>query len=971
MTLRILTCLALMTATIATTPVAADQGPIPAGRFIPVTDLLHLSGQNGRAGLFGQYLAAETSTFARGLPDPVATGLPYGTWNGVLQAPVILGAAADLDGDGSDEAVVLTNTAGAQAPPAPIATLSVLWNPAEDPTDASQAYRFPTTSRQGPNTMMQGLCVADLPGHPGAIVAAASDGWGTFSVAALSVGGRDAASMTVRTIFTADQDSLGIYATNTFDCVDFDGDGTDEIAIGIAGNDGATLYVYRYDQQKGAPVRDQSVPLPTPIDLIGQGSSAVVRIDPLSDREVLLIGGMETNTSTDITLYAYAADTTGAIGSKKIATFGPSVGEPMPIQLVLAPGDVNLDGMDDVAALAVAGDGTRQMIHVLRNLGDGAFAKDVGVATFDVQISAPAPIGLVMGLTDGDTTGTGDQGETLTRFIAASYVIGGSMTQPNGAIFYAEIAADNDGGFDATSTGQAVGFPVINATALIGGDYSGKSLTVGAPNVDVSEMVRPFAIVNQLPFDADLLPEGTTHQISMDVGQSQTLSSNVTIGAASSFSDGFSAGIGLPLLNTLKGKVTDTYGTDFKNVQGSVQTVSTDLSVTSSLYDLIYTSISTHKAYEYPILQGGDTVGTFLVVMPTSIETGILTGAQPGLGYDPRHQTGSLLSYRRGLSNPPPDYPSDDPTRRFPFGIGYLSVGGTNMASDKISMSDSTKTETSVRSTYGVNASAQIGGFIDLSPIKIGLTFDLDSKYSTTNGSSYGVTLSNAQSFGLTYTIPNPSAFDTALVQPYAYWSTEGDYFVVDYSVALQELGTTARNAGGTFYYLYAADSNLSARPEFAYYSNAVNYRVDGSGDTIANATFWNMADNSMSQAQITLYQDAIDDDHKIGSGPSGPVAPADAQTASVPWAAPKAGSTLLAKALYAYDGGRTTAAYAFACYPFTPMNVSARSFGGGTSCPSTPRDLDCSIAPTAPDFETVFAQCAAQACECLSGVGR
>lgn len=341
------------------------------------------------------------------------------------------------------------------------------------------------------------------------------------------------------------------------------------------------------------------------------------------------------------------------------------------------------------------------------------------------------------------------------------------------------------------------------------GDFSGNSVRVGPPQHFTCEQVNGvLAIVNAPPAEANVNFDGTAALTFTNQKERQT-SLNVSVTKDWGWSDDTGVNLGLGALGHLNASLTRTYGKGFSKTKDHMTTLTTSLKTTLWEDDVVILSVTDYEVWEYPLFDdaSGDAKGHLLIVFPDpgGIRTLPLAGTSEYMDYFPDHQLGTALSY--------PELPPADVARA--IATNYTLDVGAVQETVSYSWSNSTTTSQQTTSRIGLvtHESASFSpSFNFLGGVSIGLNASFTGNYDKSAMSTHSITYTDQTSIQIMYQALQDRTAEY-LVSPYVYWSSEGGFLVVDYTVAAKDTGywqTTWGKPSANLNHLYANDPNIT-----------------------------------------------------------------------------------------------------------------------------------------------------------------
>ena len=334
---------------------------------------------------------------------------------------------------------------------------------------------------------------------------------------------------------------------------------------------------------------------------------------------------------------------------------------------------------------------------------------------------------------------------------------------------------------------------VPRAFNLALGDFTGESIRVGPPTYRVQEkMASPEVFLNLPPMHRDIVynPDtGENVEILIDNGATATHDAGNTVTTSSkaeskrdwSLSMGLETGVG-GAGSKVTASLDNTYGENFSNSMGAINTVKFQDTTTAQYYDQVIYNSTSYGIWEYPVYgaQGDSAEGpqTISVVFPLVKNTNQPATQQGRLCdenfYAPSHQTYNVWSYD------PPGSELDFEDYKLLID-SKLTSGGTDFV---VSMSAVTETQRSSSFHNQISAGLEYSYENSLEIPLIGKAWDFSFRayakgsYGFEEISTLGTTFTQESSVEVDFPgNPDPSNYS---IEAYLYWAKAG-YLVVDY----------------------------------------------------------------------------------------------------------------------------------------------------------------------------------------------
>jgi len=323
--------------------------------------------------------------------------------------------------------------------------------------------------------------------------------------------------------------------------------------------------------------------------------------------------------------------------------------------------------------------------------------------------------------------------------------------------------------------------------ALSIGDYSGKSLRVGKPIPGLIESVNSIvAIINILPLQQERLDDGCSVSVNFEKSKTDSTSLGLQTSRSYTSSDQLGLNIGLGSLLNLTSSINNTYGKDFSKSTEKFKSITTGISVTASNDDFVILNINTYNTWEYPVFDQNGKQGHILVIFPQSSGKLAPRGAREfDSFYRPQHLLQQVLSYPVAA---PADFDPND---------GSFCNVNASFADENITISANWNETTSnnIQKSYSQTLNISKGGTFTpdfLDGFNIGLNFNFEDSYTKTQASTEMIQFTESTVINMNYNSKG-TPVDAKMnyhVTPYVYWSTEGKYLKVDYSINIPRSST-------------------------------------------------------------------------------------------------------------------------------------------------------------------------------------
>jgi hypothetical protein len=614
---------------------------------------------------------------------------------------------------------------------------------------------------------------------------------------------------------------------------DFDSDGDWEVAVAYEQADGAQVAVMLAvaDITAGAP---PTFSVSAPI-LVGHLAPVSITLDDqiLDDgvvENISLAAGAFLATSTDEAVavawynesYQPACVVASFAGGVPVIQGSPWVDSAWASVrgVSLAAGDLNLDGVDELALAQIGWNGGLPYVglHVLTVGADYS----VSAAASGLRQSPYNHVAIQVGLLA--TPGTAQQ--------PAIFVLGGSCDYA-AAILDVMAVPCTPGTFalatewtvDNLSMDWAFNGPPGDLSLLLP-DLGGNSVRVGPPQQFTFDQIgQILAIFNAPPAQAGVNFSQSGAVLTDTTTDVQDSHFTLNVHHTHTLSDEFSDNTGLSMLGLqINQSITNTYGENFSKTDDSGKVTTFSLMKTASVDDLLRVTYMPYTAWEYPVYappssgaSGTTVVGYLLLLWPdlTQFATIELAGSGPLIGYAPDHQLGNVLSYP---ASAPAAWNTANQVNQNLISL-EIDTSVTTLTYDSTQTQSQTNTvqkdigisinnsfslsfnlqyladlaEVALAATAAIGDAADDdggggdGGGGDDGGMEIGISFNSASHYTKSTTSTHQVGFTGSSAIVITYQ-PLTDAGQTYTVTPYIYFTADpAQIMVVDYSVTVPE----------------------------------------------------------------------------------------------------------------------------------------------------------------------------------------
>lgn len=327
-----------------------------------------------------------------------------------------------------------------------------------------------------------------------------------------------------------------------------------------------------------------------------------------------------------------------------------------------------------------------------------------------------------------------------------------------------------------------------NAIFAVPSDVTGQSVFLGPPSFTQREgKGQLLAIVSAPPFENSPDVSVQAPSLSFSQGQTDMQGYNVSSNKMWMFSNDIGGSIGIGSVS-LGQQVNRAYGHGFDKVDDSSTTTTVQTASIISSNDMLVTYAVSYDVWEYPVYRKArqnTPDGTMAVIFPqsaSSIQT-ILLGSDASIGYKPRSQVGTLMSYANVSEG---EFPTDGLLFvRMAFTVSDDS-GGTLVTYDHSKMdSDNTmKTYTVHNSTTDSAHFSLSTTLFDYVPVNFGLNLGSNTTYSDNDVQTTSISITDT----LSITVTSGAVKDVGYayeITPYIYQHKTMGCLVVTYQVNL------------------------------------------------------------------------------------------------------------------------------------------------------------------------------------------
>ena len=468
------------------------------------------------------------------------------------------------------------------------------------------------------------------------------------------------------------------------------------------------------------------------------------------------------------------------------------------MSIAIASGDMNLDGVDEVlvSMTACLTDSKKHQHHgsalllLLKTGNECALTPACRGAVSGPNLTYPAAWGALVGLGNIGDDGTPAAVVTAVGYASTDAEMSGDTSAWAAIVPISPTLLFPPDCVDACGTSNTIALAPhqIAPARLALGDFSGKSVKVGAPQYYPCDIVNNVvAVLNAPPTESGInLGQAT---LTFTLHDSQT--SAMSIGVNKTWSTSQQIGVNVGQLNA---SLSATYGEQFSKTEDSSTTLSESFAYSVSKDDLIILSGTHYDVWEYPVYQGGtsEPQGHLLVVFPNvvTVSTDSYDGAGGNIDYFPDHQVGVLMSYQ---AESPRDASTDTMLgSQTSFDVGSSAI---TVTVDQTS-SSGTHTQNHVSTSLSLNGGYSFSPTLNfISGTSVGVHEHVSESYGLT--STQSLTYMSSTSVSIYFEAITTDATARYRVEPYVYYSTDGGFLVVDYSVTMNDDGYWATKYQG------------------------------------------------------------------------------------------------------------------------------------------------------------------------------
>ncbi len=449
--------------------------------------------------------------------------------------------------------------------------------------------------------------------------------------------------------------------------------------------------------------------------------------------------------------------------------------------LELATGDFTGDG---IAELAIASYGEEPELEI--------FAYEGITLTSQVKTDGLGGQDLALGVGDLDR-------DSLGEIVLASKVGDAGVLQEVHARIY-EVAADLSAITSQSGYFQPLGVcqspycePDDQHIALAITDLDDDGFQVGAPTyyreVDV---LRPIALINEPPKHYDVI-DGVEYNLNKVVCNPQmtncgyaayeteeSQSTKLTLKTTRDW--GVSAGLSVEASYggaSIKTSMSTSYGEHFEKTHSELEQFEFREQTWAANDDVIFRLEVDYDIWEYPVYT--DTThavaGYMLVIFPNEPKVARIDGRNLSAYYVPNHENNNLLSY-------PTDAPSDLGENFYkPLNRNYV---GANAYEVEVARTQLTESSVQESNTWGIESSVEASAGGSFFGCGVEVSARVSGSYSQGEMQLHELSIQESTRVYI-YLPPLDVDPDVAFhytywVDPYIYWSANGDYLVVDYA---------------------------------------------------------------------------------------------------------------------------------------------------------------------------------------------
>jgi hypothetical protein len=551
---------------------------------------------------------------------------------------------------------------------------------------------------------------------------------------------------------------------------DFNGDGDDEIVL-VWRSAGDTLNVKVYDvDRQGALYPEAKWQYPNCLAryvlvAVASGDFNVDGIDEIVVGAAVSMSSYETGAELRV---FQVTDNLHTLTLRNAKTDGP--GRTALYDLIVAAGDFNTDGMDEIAfAVTWPQGGT-----LPQQASVSVFATHIVADSWELQKKAGirdevVPFGLpALSIAVGD----------LNRDLRAEIAMAWTPDWQSVNVKVYQVSTDLG---SITAKGkQTLALPDegVAAVAVAVGNLDGDSVRVGPPRYfNVVDAEQLIAVINEPPKHYDII-NGTTYDVNNNpdtyARYEDEHHASTEMGLTTKRDWGLSSEVGLDIRETIDFSLKASYGESFEKATTSFKEMAFGQTAYAKSDDVIMRIETDYEIWEYPVYSDStDAVqGHLLVAFPRKRDphcssnceanvTARIDGKDTHSFYVPDHENHNLLSYSQ---NPPSD-------------VGTLikadtrNYVGANPYEMWVSWSD-VQTDENKKSS---NLDTKVGAGVHRWGIKIGV----EGTYSQGEVSTQKVDFKSSTALHVYFDPISPRY--SYWVEPYIYWSKDDGHLVLDY----------------------------------------------------------------------------------------------------------------------------------------------------------------------------------------------
>lgn len=387
-------------------------------------------------------------------------------------------------------------------------------------------------------------------------------------------------------------------------------------------------------------------------------------------------------------------------------------------------------------------------------------------------------------------------------------------------------------------------------------DVTGQSVILGPPVLSQAEgKGQLLAIIEAPPFESAVSVNAPT--LTFGQGETEISGYNVSSNKTWMFSNDTAVSLGISS-DTLSRNTSNSYGNGFDQLDDNSTTTLVQTTTTISRDDLIVLYATSYYVWTYPVYRKAvqsTPDGTMAVIFPISPQPqqSVLAASDPSLGYAPRSQNGTLLSYEQLQ----PD--GFDPSLEL---FGLYSAAVTDDQAGTVLLYDQNKMVThNITKTFTVHNSTTDSAHFALSttllqyvPVNFGLNLTRGQTYSESDVQ----TTSLSHTVTMSITVTTGSVKDIGyeyVITPYIYQHETLGCLVVTYQVAL-------RGKSWTDYYgqrlpqamLQALYPN-SADKVLAAFSRSISFHDNDDGTVEVSVEIFNNGLTEISNVVCEFYK--------------------------------------------------------------------------------------------------------------------